>query len=138
MLVGSKADMARARSFRKALGGGMRQAGILAAAGLMALEEGPKRLHEDHDHARLLAEAVASVDGVELDLHDVESNIVIFRLTEGDAAGFCAELKQRGVLASAIATDAVRFVTHLDVSREDCEQAAKISVDVLTRKLAAV
>ena len=138
MLVGSKETIAEARIFRKALGGGMRQAGVLAAAGLIALEEGPKRLHEDHANARLLAEAVAKVEGVEIDLAAVETNIVIFRLAGGDAAGFCAELKSRGVVASAIGPDAVRFVTHCDVSREDCVKAAAVSVEVLGRKLAAV
>ena len=68
MLVGSAELMARARVFRKALGGGMRQAGVLAAAGLIALEEGPKRLAEDHANARLLAEALANTEGVSIDL----------------------------------------------------------------------
>ncbi len=137
MLVGSKAAIDEARSIRKALGGGMRQAGILAAAGLMALEEGPKRLHEDHANARLLAEAVAAVSGVELDMSTVETNIVIFTLTDGGAAEFVTALKQRGVIASAIGTHQVRFVTHGDVSRADCEQAAKIAADVLAGRLAA-
>jgi threonine aldolase len=126
MLVSSRENIDKARVFRKALGGGMRQAGVLAAAGLIALEEGPKRLHEDHANARLLAEAVAQVPGVEIDLDAVETNIVIFRLVDGNAAGFCAELKRRGVIASAIGPDAVRFVTHCDVSREECEQAAEV------------
>ena len=131
MLVGSKDAIAEARVFRKALGGGMRQAGILAAAGLIALEEGPKRLAEDHANARLLAEAVAELPGVEIDLADVETNIVIFKLTGGDAAGFVAELKRQGVIASAIGPDSVRLVTHCDVSREDCVKAAGIAVEVL-------
>jgi threonine aldolase len=131
MLVSSKENIAKARVFRKALGGGMRQAGVLAAAGLIALEEGPKRLAEDHANARLLAEAVAEVPGVEIDLADVETNIVIFRLTGGDAAGFVAELKRKGVIASAIGPDAVRFVTHCDVSPKDCEMAAGLAVEVL-------
>ena len=131
MLVSSKENIAKARIFRKALGGGMRQAGVLAAAGLIALEEGPKRLAEDHANARLLAEAVAEVPGVEIDLADVETNIVIFKLTGGDAAGFVAELKRKGVIASAIGPDAVRLVTHCDVSREDCVKAAEIAVEVL-------
>ena len=78
MLVGSEELMAHARLYRKALGGGMRQAGILAAAGLMALEEGPRRLHEDHANARLLAEALSHVEGVSIDPNSVETNIVIF------------------------------------------------------------
>jgi len=131
MLVGSKELIARARSIRKALGGGMRQAGILAAAGLIALEEGPGRLVEDHSNARLLAEAVASAPGTEIDLDGVETNIVIFRLTAGDASGYVARLKSKGVLASAIGPDTVRFVTHLDVDRTACEQAARIAVEEL-------
>jgi threonine aldolase len=131
MLVGSKTAIDEARCYRKALGGGMRQAGVIAAAGLIALEEGPKRLHEDHANARLLAEAVAGVEGVEIDLATVQTNIVIFTLTDGGAADFVATLKERGVAASAIGTHQVRFVTHLDVSREDCEQAARVSVEVL-------
>jgi threonine aldolase len=133
MLVGSKDLIARARSIRKALGGGMRQAGVLAAAGLIALEEGPGRLAEDHANARLLAETVASSPAAEIDLDGVETNIVIFRLKSADAAGYVARLKSKGVLASAIGTDSVRFVTHLDVTRAACERAAVIAVEELER-----
>ena len=128
MLVGSAADITRARSFRKALGGGMRQAGILAAAGLIALEEMPWRLHEDHDNARLLAEAVAGCPGINLDLSMVQTNIVIFYLQHGAAASVVASLKAEGVVCSAIGPKAVRLVTHYDVSREDCERAAELLV----------
>ncbi|HEY1768134.1 MAG TPA: GntG family PLP-dependent aldolase [Terracidiphilus sp.] len=126
MLVGTEAQMAKARIFRKALGGGMRQAGVLAAAGLIALEDGPKRLHEDHANARLLAEALAYTPGVALDLETVETNIVIFRLTEGSGASEVASrLKARGVLVSAFGPDAIRVVTHRDVSRAACIDAAQ-------------
>ncbi|ADW68751.1 threonine aldolase family protein [Granulicella tundricola] len=139
MLVGSKDAIAEARSVRKALGGGMRQAGVLAAAGLIALEEMPKRLHEDHANARVLAEAVAGVEGVEIDLEAVQTNIVIFHLKDGgDAAAYVAALKERGVAASAIGPHAVRFVTHYDVSREDCVTAAGVAVEVLAGVGAAV
>jgi threonine aldolase len=131
MLVGSRELIARARSVRKALGGGMRQAGILAAAGLIALEEGPGRLAEDHANARLLAEAVAASAEVEIDLEAVQTNIVIFRLRDGGAAEFVASLKAKGVLASAIGTHVVRFVTHLDVDREACVLAARIVGETL-------
>lgn len=125
MLVGTGEAMARARLFRKALGGGMRQAGVLAAAGLIALEEMPARLREDHANARLLAEAAEGYEAAEIDMRTVETNIVIFTLRRGgDAAAFCTALKERGVLASAVGPRAVRLVTHLDVSRADCEQAA--------------
>jgi len=128
MVVGSKEAIAQARVHRKALGGGMRQAGILAAAGLIALHEMPKRLGEDHANARLLAEAVAAhPKAAEIDLDAVQTNIVIFKLrNEGDAAGFTAALKQKGVLVSAIGPHAVRFVTHYDVDQAACKQAASL------------
>ena len=132
MLVGSRELIAEARSVRKALGGGMRQAGILAAAGLIALEEGPKRLDEDHANARLLAEAVAATDGAEIDLAAVQTNIVIFTLREqGDAPALVHALRERGVLASAIGPHAVRLVTHCDVSRADCAKVAGVLAEVL-------
>jgi threonine aldolase len=126
MLVGSAELMARGRVFRKALGGGMRQAGVLAAAGLVALEEGPKRLADDHANARLLAEALSNTEGVSLDLDSVETNIFIFRLTAGTgAAELAARLKTRGVLVGAFGRDAIRVVTHRDVSRGQCIDAAE-------------
>ncbi|WP_089408101.1 GntG family PLP-dependent aldolase [Granulicella rosea] len=131
ILVGSREAIAEARSVRKALGGGMRQAGILAAAGLIALEEMPARLHEDHSNARLLAEAVAGAPGASIDLEAVQTNIVIFTLDAGDAPGFVAKLKQQGVLASAINPTTVRFVTHYDVDRAACERAAALTVQEL-------
>lgn len=133
MLVGSAEAIDRARIIRKGLGGGMRQAGILAAAGLIALEEGPKRLHEDHANARLLADRLAAVQGVEIDPAAVQTNIVIFTLRDsGDAAALVARLKKRGVLAGAVGRHSVRFVTHCDVSRPACEEAARIAVELLS------
>jgi threonine aldolase len=132
MLVGTYEQMDRARLIRKALGGGMRQAGILAAAGLIALEEGPKRLHEDHANARLIAESLAEAP-VEIDLDAVRTNIVIFRLKkDGEAEGFLAKLKQRGILASNAGRHGIRFVTHRDVDRTACEEAARVAVEILT------
>jgi len=126
MLVSSGERIARARVYRKAMGGGMRQAGVLAAAGLIALEEGTKRLVEDHENARLLAEALASTEGVSIDLKSVETNIVVFRLKAGrGAADLVARLKARGVLAGAFGPDAIRLVTHRDVSRKECIDAAE-------------
>jgi threonine aldolase len=127
MLVGSAELMDRARLFRKALGGGMRQAGVLAAAGLIALEQGPKRLHEDHANARFLAEALSHMDHAEIDLDAVETNIVVFKLVGGRSAkALMARLRARGVLMSAVGPDAVRLVTHLDVDRAACVAAAEI------------
>jgi len=126
MLVGSAELMERARIFRKALGGGMRQAGILAAAGLIALEHGAARLHEDHANARLLAEALSNIENVAIDLDSVETNIIVFRLTGGvNAADVVARLRARGILASAFGPDALRLVTHLDVDRAACVKAAE-------------
>jgi threonine aldolase len=126
MLVGSEELMARARLFRKGLGGGMRQAGVLAAAGLIALQQMPARLHEDHANARLLAEALKNLENVTIDLKSVETNIVIFKVTGRlSAAELVARLKARGVLASTIGSDAIRLVTHYDVNRAACVAAAE-------------
>jgi len=132
ILVGSRAAIDRARIFRKALGGGMRQAGILAAAGLIALEQGPSRLHEDHANARMLAEAIATCEGVEIDLPSVQTNIVLFTLSDsGDAPSVVASLRSAGILCSAIGASSIRLVTHLDVTREQCESAAATLVKQL-------
>ena len=132
VLVGSTADIARARSFRKALGGGMRQAGILAAAGLIALEDMPSRLPEDHANARFLAEAIATMPQFQIDLESVQTNIVIFNVAgNGDASALVSALKQRGLLSSTTGPHTLRFVTHRDVNRHHCEQA----IDILRSSL---
>jgi threonine aldolase len=127
MLVGSAELMDQARLYRKALGGGMRQVGVLAAAGLIALEKMPARLHEDHANARLLAEALSQIECVDIDLDSVETNIVIFRL-EGkvSASELVNRLKARGILASTLGPSMIRLVTHHDVSREACVKAAEV------------
>lgn len=125
MVAGTKKAMDKARLYRKRLGGGMRQAGILAAAGLVALEEMPKRLGEDHANARLLAEGLAKMDGVGIDAKKVQTNIVIFDVSARKLTGAeCSrKLAEAGVLANAVAEHAVRLVTHHDVTRLDCEVA---------------
>jgi threonine aldolase len=126
MLVGSAELIYQARIYRKALGGGMRQAGILAAAGLVALQQMPARLQEDHSNAKLLAEALANIEGVAIDPDTVETNIVIFKLTGPiTPAALVTRLKARGILASAVGPDTIRFVTHHDVGRGDCIVAAE-------------
>ena len=119
MLVGSRDFIERAHSTRKLLGGGMRQVGILAAAGLIALEQSPKRLHVDHENARYLAEGLAQIKGISLDPRKVVTNIVIFdvRGTGQTSAEICAELAKRKVLAGATEKYSIRMVTHCDV---DC------------------
>lgn len=123
MLAGPKHLMEKARLLRKRLGGGMRQAGVLAAAGIIALEEGPKALAEDHANARVIARSAAGIDGIEV--YPVETNIVIF-----DVSGTCrtpreisAALKERGVLMNGLNERLMRAVTHRDVSAEQCETA---------------
>ena len=105
----------------------MRQVGVLAAAGLVALEEGPKRLQEDHDNARLLAEQLAGITGITLDAAKVQTNIIIFsvRASGLSSAEFLSRLSARGVLAVPVDADRVRMVTHLDVSRHQVEAAAQ-------------
>jgi threonine aldolase len=137
MLTGSPELMARARLFRKALGGGMRQVGVLAAAGLIALEQMPARLHEDHANARLLAEALSNIQGVAINLKSVETNIVIFRLKEhASAAGLVARLKERGILISTVGPDTIRLVTHHDVDRAACIAAAEALTEDIEATLA--
>jgi threonine aldolase len=133
MLVGSAELMDQARIYRKALGGGMRQAGVLAAAGLIALEQMPARLHEDQANARLLAEALSHIECVEIDLDSVETNIVIFKVTgEVTATELVARMKERGVLISTLGPNMIRMVTHHDVSREACVRAVEVMTEELT------
>ena len=131
MLVGGKDAIAEARVYRKALGGGMRQAGVLAAAGLIALEKMPLRLHEDHANARMLAETLAQCPDVDIDLEAVQTNIVVFTLRTRTAVEVVAALKASGLLVSTIGPYAVRLVTHHDADKAACEKAAFILRDEL-------
>lgn len=126
VLLGSKDFIDEARIWRKRLGGGWRQAGILAAAGLFALEESPKRLHEDHQNARRLAEGLAEIPGIEIDPEKVATNIVIFDVSGTGKTGgeICARLKELGVLAIGFGS-MIRMVTHCDVVREGIEETLK-------------
>lgn len=125
VLAGSHDFIERARNFRKALGGQMRQAGVLAAAGLVALEESPKGLARDHENARYLAEGVAKIPGIALDPKKVVTNIVIFDVcrTGKTATQFCEELRKKNVLAGIRDPESVRLVTHYDVDRAGIERA---------------
>ena len=128
VVAGKGDDIARAQRVRRMFGGAMRQAGILAAAGLYALDHNLERLAEDHANARLIAETLAGVKGVRLDLATVQTNIIIFRMAEGapDAATVVARARDKGVLVSAFGPRTVRAVTHLDASREECRRAAPL------------
>jgi threonine aldolase len=137
LIVGSRELIERCRPLRKMLGGGMRQAGVIAAAGLVALEQGPPRLVEDHENARMLAHGLARASGVEIDPASVQTNIVIFGLDRSgfDSEGFLKAIGARGVLAVPVDGSRVRMVTHRDVSRSDVERAAGIVGDVMREKL---
>ncbi len=129
LIVGSRSFIDRAHRFRKVFGGGMRQAGILAAAGLYALEHHRKRLVEDHQNCRLLAQTIAALPGVILDLEWVQTNILIVELTKDapfDGPGFANAMKAVGVWFLATAPRKVRLVTHLDVTREDVEDTCRL------------
>ncbi|MCL4782243.1 MAG: low specificity L-threonine aldolase [Bryobacterales bacterium] len=132
LIVGTAEDIARAHGLRKRLGGGMRQAGVLAAAGLIALEEMPKRLHEDHDNAVAFADAIRELPGIRI-THAVQTNIVIFDVAETGMAPaqITSALKQHGVLLNGIDDRRMRAVTHYDVSREQCLAAAESLREIL-------
>lgn len=125
LLTGSRDFIEQARAYRKALGGGMRQAGILAAAGLIALEKMPERLRDDHANARFLADGLARVPGIHLDAKKVQTNIVVFDIsgTGMDSVEFSRLLAERNVLANGIDPQTMRIVTHMDVDRAGCERA---------------
>lgn len=131
-LAGPKDLIGQARRARKLFGGGMRQAGVIAAAALYALENHVDRLAEDHANARRLAEAARGIRGLELLGDSVDTNIVIFRIDPalGTAAEFCEKLKAGGLLMLAIAAQQVRAVTHLDVDEFDTARACEILADV--------
>jgi len=129
LLVGDGPFIANARKVRKMLGGGMRQAGILAAAGLVAIDEMIPRLHHDHDTARRLADLLTTIPIISLDPETVETNILCFAL-EPEAGITAGELSRRlaaeGVLVHALGANLVRMVTHYHITMEDVEQAAEI------------
>ncbi|MDH5673336.1 MAG: low-specificity L-threonine aldolase [Myxococcales bacterium] len=134
VLAGGREGIAKARRLRKMLGGGMRQAGILAAAALYALDHHRERLREDHDNARLLAERLSEVAGVGCEPDRVETNIVNFTLEPGarmDAEELVARVRAKGVLINATGVRALRAVTHLDVDGDDIERGARVLGEVL-------
>jgi threonine aldolase len=129
MVLGSRDFIEKTRISRKLLGGGMRQAGVLAAAGLVALEQSPKLLHRDHQHARRLAEAIAKLPGMVIDPRKVVTNIVIFDVRARNKTGeqFVADLERVGVLAQTTpAKYEVRLVTHYDVDSAGIDRAIEI------------
>jgi threonine aldolase len=133
MLAGTSDAIARGRQFRKRLGGGMRQAGVLAAAGLIAMEEMPARLAEDHANARWIAEWLAKIPCLSVDVEKVRTNVVVFDIS-GTGLAFAelsALLKSKGLLISTAGGPRARVLTHLNVSRKDCEAAVQVMEEVL-------
>lgn len=128
LVAGSHTFVERARRFRKLLGGGMRQAGVIAAAGIVALETMVDRLEEDHENARLLAEGLAQIEGIEIDLKRVQTNIVIFNVRDPQvtASMLTRTLREEGIFVHQISTDSIRCLTHKDVSREGVLQALNL------------
>ncbi|MGD9828153.1 MAG: low specificity L-threonine aldolase [Hyphomicrobiaceae bacterium] len=133
VLAGSKAFIAEAWRWKQRLGGAMRQSGIIAAAGLYALDHNVGRLAEDHANARLLAERIGALPGVRIDPPRVETNIVYFDVSSSGTTNqeLCAKLRSHGVRMGTSYGGRIRAVTHLDVSRTDCEQAAEVFAKAL-------
>lgn len=126
MLCGTPKFIAEARRIRKMLGAGMRQAGVLAAAGIYALEHHIDRLADDHRHAKELAASIADTPWAEIDISEVETNIIRFRSVGIDAQQLVAALKRKNILCSATGKESVRMVCHLDINDQDCEKIRKL------------
>jgi threonine aldolase len=139
LIVGSREFIQKARVYRKMFGGGMRQAGVLAAAGLLALEKSPARLHVDHEHAKLLANAIEQIPGLRIDAAKVRTNILIFDCsqTAQTAVAFCEALAAHGILAQDTALHSVRFVTHCDVTRAGIDRAIAVLREVVAKTVSA-
>jgi threonine aldolase len=133
VLAGSRALISAAVTARRRFGGALRQSGILAAAGLYALDHNVARLADDHANARAIAEHVARLPGIRLDLSTVQSNIVIWEMAADapDAATVVAGAKDKGVLISALGARIVRAVTHMDISAAQCRQAAEALAEIV-------
>ncbi|MEW5977587.1 MAG: GntG family PLP-dependent aldolase [Acidobacteriota bacterium] len=133
LLAGSSELIHRCLRYRRMLGGAMRQVGIFAAAGLYALDHNLERLAQDHANARLIGERLAASSNVLLDLTTVQTNILVFGLAEGapDAPAVVARAKEQGVLVFAFGPRTIRAVTHFDVSREECQRAAEVLLDII-------
>jgi threonine aldolase len=130
LICGSAAFVDRARRMRKILGGGMRQAGVIAAPGILSLTEMVARLHEDHENARILADGAAALPGVVLDPPRVDTNIVVFRMPDAKVAeAFADALARDGVLVSDFGAGRLRVVTHYGITAADCRAA----VETMTR-----
>lgn len=128
VLAGSREFIERARKYRKMLGGGMRQVGIVAAAGIVAIEKMTKRLQEDHDNARLLAEGLNSIENVQVDLDKVQTNLIMVDFSKAGLTGneLAEKMKVYGILINGSPAPVVRFATHYYISKEDVKKAVEV------------
>ena len=133
LLVGTSGFIERARKLRKVLGGGMRQAGIIAAPGIVALEKMIDRLEEDHRNARRLAEGIAKIEGVKIDLNRVQTNIVCYDISDLglSAEMFVLKLKEKGILALPLTNNKVRMVTHRGIEAEHINKSAEVIENII-------
>jgi threonine aldolase len=134
VLLGSREFIRRAHRYRKLLGGGMRQAGVVAAAGIVALESMVGRLSEDHARATALAEGLCRLPGVSIDLASVQTNMVYMQVA--DAAGLAAELAENGILSNALPGGFIRLVTHYGIGDEDVERTLQVARRLTERRAA--
>ena len=136
VVVGTQQFIEKARKTRKVLGGGMRQAGIIAAPGIVALEKMIDRLEEDHQNARRLAEGIAKINGIKVDLDAVQTNMVRFDMSDLGASDalFVLKLKENGVLVSTMAKNSIRMVTHRGIEKVHIEKAINV-IDSVTKEL---
>jgi threonine aldolase len=135
LIVGSQEFIEKARKIRKILGGGMRQAGIIAAPGIIALERMTARLKTDHENAKLLAEALSKISGIQIDTNKIQTNIVTFNLTSSAVEDFVfiQELKENGILGLTQAKNKVRLVTHMGIEKEHIEKTVVTIEKILTK-----
>lgn len=129
VLLGSKDFISQAHRYRKMFGGGMRQAGVIAAAGLVAIETMSERLNEDHARAQTLAKKLIDLPGIKLDLNSVQTNMVYFEINE--AAELVKKMQERGVYSNALGPTTVRLVTHYQISDVDVEAASGVISELL-------
>ncbi len=137
VICSDRAFIEKARKWRKVVGGGMRQAGIIAACGIVALQTMVQRLAEDHENAQLLAQGLAHLPGVHIDPKRVQTNIIIFTV-DGSREEFMADLAKEGVRSTASGLKGIRLVTHYGITRQDAEEALKRLQRVAKRRAGAV
>ena len=135
LAVGDREFIDRARRYRKMLGGGMRQAGVIAAAGIIAIEKMVERLKDDHANAQFLAKGLALIDGIEINPARVQTNIVVYDVSGLGTNGnnWIEKLREAGVKAGALEDNRIRMVTHRGIEREDIEYTLEVAEKTATK-----